>query len=496
MPWLLLTRRIRGFMPKTGVCLALLLTAFALTSQAAVGAASVQPTLLKVRLQTHLTSYTSKPGSPFQAVVISDYQRDGRVLIPQGSLIYGTVRRVTKVGLGFLHERARLSLDFHGYQTPDGQRFPLSANLISIDNAREKVLPDGQIRGVLAAQNPNGLLNGFWYNPMPNFSFFVYHSAVGLTGVAHQLLQIFPVGMPGTVALLALRCAVIRFPEPEIHLPPGTDMNLAVTLSLGSTPTFPMHTSVPVPPLLAEQLESLPREITRHNGRAADDMINVVFVGSREELNHAFAAAGWSSAERASARSYTHEYLAFSSMRSYATAPVSRLYYRGTLPDLVFQKSLITISKRDHIRIWHYGLVHGRDIWLGAATHDSGITFRASGFVFSHRIDPVLDLERATVVDDLSFAGCSTQVSFVEDPSEVPHYGNGFVNTDGRLAVVSVNGCHPVLGDNGEPGPPPPGNKLTRVARRLVLESRNYFLRENAYYWTYELIRYRRITGE
>ena len=30
--------------------------------------------------------------------------------------------------------------------------------------------------------------------------------------------------------------------------------------------------------------------------------------------------------------------------------------------------------------------------------------------------------------------------------------------------------------------------------RRLVLESRNYFLRENAYYWTYELIRYHSIT--
>ena len=116
---------------------------------------------------------------------------------------------------------------------------------------------------------------------------------------------------------------------------------------------------------------------------------------------------GWAKAEQRSARSFSREYAAFSSMSGYRTAPVSRLYYRGMLPDLVFQKSLNTVTKRDHIRIWHYGDIDGEDVWLGAATHDSGITFRATAFQFSHRIDPALDVERATVVNDLAFAGCS-----------------------------------------------------------------------------------------
>jgi len=492
----LLTRSARKRIPKTGFVYALLLAASTMTSQAAVASASAEPPLLKVRLETHLTSYSSKPGSRFHAVVVADYERDGQVLIPRGSLIYGTVRRVTGVGLGFRHERARLSLSFRAYETPDGQRVPFSAKLVSIENAREKVLPDGRIRGVLAAQNPNGLLNGLWYNPASDFDFFLFHSAIGLTGVAHKVLQIVPVGTAGTVALLALRCAVIRFPEPEIHLPPGTDMNLAVTFPLGPIPSFPIRQPVPVPKDLAEELESLPRSITRHNGHAADDLINVVFIGSRQELTDAFAAVGWSSAEHVSARSFTREYLAFSSMRSYETAPVSRLYYRGTLPDLVFQQSLNTISKRDHIRIWHYGVIDGQNVWLGAATHDSGITFHASGFAFSHRIDGALDLERATVVDDLSFAGCSTPVSFIEDSSEIPGNGDGFVTTDGRLAVLSVKNCDAPISDDDEPAPAAPGNKLTRVTRRLILESRNYFLRENAYYWTYQLIRHHRITGQ
>lgn len=492
-------RGIRARLRKTGVPLALLLISIqGLLQAAAVDSASQAVSLLKVRLETHLTTYRSRPGTPFRAVAVSDYQRDGRIVIPRDSVVYGTVTRVMKVGLGFRHERARLWLKFDEYETPDGQHVPFSAKLVSIDNAREKVLPGGQIRGVLAAQNPNGLLNGMWYNPRPDFDFFFLHSAIGLTGVAHQVLQILPIGTPGAAALLALRCAVIRFPEPEIHLLPGTDMNLAVTFPEGPIPSYPVHPPLPVSPSLTEQLATISRETTRRNGKPADDIINVIFVSSRQDLADAFTEMGWSRAEQRSARSFSREYSAFASMSGYQTAPVSRLYYHGVLPDLVFQKSLNTVSKRDHIRIWHYGVIEGQDIWLGAATHDSGIIFRANAFQFSHRIDRALDVERATVVDDLAFAGCSTPVSFIDDSAEVPHSRDGFATTDGRMAVVSIKDCSgssfAASHSDDETAPGLPGNKLTRVMRRLVLESRNYLLRENAYYWTYELIRYHSIT--
>lgn len=493
-------RRIRARLRNNGVPLALLLLSMpGILRASSVVSGSPAPPLLKVRLETHLTSYTSKPGSPFRAVAVSDYERDGRIVIPRDSVVYGRVTRVTKVGLGFRHERAALWLKFDEYETPDGQQVPFSAKLISIDNAREKVLPGGKIRGVLAAQNPNGLLNGFWYNPRPDFDFFLFHSAIGLTGVAHQILEILPMGTPGAAALLALRCAVIRFPEPEIHLAPGTDMNLEVKLSEGAIPSYPVHPAVPVSPSLVQQLASISRETTRRNGKLADDLINIIFVGSRQDLADSFTEMGWSRAEQRSARSFSREYSAFASMSGYQTAPVSRLYYHGVLPDLVFQKSLNTVTKRDHIRIWHYGVIDGQDIWLGAATHDSGIIFRPSAFQFSHRIDRELDVERATVVNDLAFAGCSTPVSFLGDSAEAPLSENGFATTDGRIAVISLKDCgRPYFAASlaaDEPAPPPPGNKLSRVTRRLVLESRNYFWRENAYYWTYQLIRYHSITA-
>jgi hypothetical protein len=214
-------------------------------------------------------------------------------------------------------------------------------------------------------------------------------------------------------------------------------------------------------------------------------------------LIQAFTVAGWSTADPGSARSYSQAYIAFSSKHSYSTAPVSKLFYQGSLPDLVFQKSFNTVTKRDHIRIWHLGLIDDQDIWLGAATHDSGIAFRATALAFSHKIDGALDIERAKIIDDLSFAGCAAPAAYVERASASRFGTQGFVTTDGKLAVVSVKDCHSSFPGGDTPStPPPPGNKFTRITRRFVLESRNYLLRENAYYWTYQLIRFHKLGGQ
>src|SRR5690242_427371 len=75
------------------------------------GAPPADP-LLEVRLQSHLTSYSNPSGSTFHCVVIRALEVDGRILIPQGSLVYGRVRRQLPVGLGLVRDRARLELEF------------------------------------------------------------------------------------------------------------------------------------------------------------------------------------------------------------------------------------------------------------------------------------------------------------------------------------------------------------------------------------------------
>jgi hypothetical protein len=445
---------------------------------------------LKIRLLTGLSTYTAKRGTPFTAVAIAPFEENGRVLIPRGSLICGTVRKVQRVRFGLVHERAALALDFDHYELPDGDKFPLSARLASVDNARERMKPDGTIQGILAARTPNGLINGFWYRP--DFSLF-YRSLIGLTGATDQLVIKFDMGPIGAAAFIALHCTMLRFPDPEIRLPAGTDMALDVAIDASQVPSFAPEPVAVIPDGLATFIDRQPREITRTDLRPAQDIINFVFVCSRHELVQAFRDAGWFPSDRVTLRTFSRVYSSFSAMQTYRTAPVSKLWYRGQDPDLVFQKSFNTVSKRHHIRIWSAGTFEGKEIWLGAATHDTGVTFRPTAFEFQHKIDSDIDGERAKIVNDLLFAGCSSAVGYVQPSPNIGGKQGSVISTDERLAVLFLSPC---TDDQRYPGPnglKTPATWIVRMSRRLSLESRNYLVREQPYYGGSQFLRWHRL---
>jgi hypothetical protein len=452
----------------------------------ASGAPAEQPAI-EVRLKTHLTSYASRRGSPFECVVIRPFEVNGQLVIPQGTTIRGTVRRAMPVGLGLFRERAGLELNFEEYQTPDGHRFALNARLASIDNSREEVTSKGRIKGVVGAGNPNQFIFGLWLRP--SLSVF-YRSLIGLTGASNQLWAKFSLGPLGAVALLGLRCAIFPFPEPEIHLPPGTDMKLLLTTPLSTTIA---ETSTPPAGepsnAVSEWIQREPYSTEKRNGRIAGDIVNVAFIGSKEQLQEAFSVSGWSLADPDTIRNVSRMYGAFNAMRDYAGAPVSALLYQGADPELVFEKSLDTIAKRHHVRIWRAGVLDGEDVWLGAATHDTGIAFSVRSVRFTHRIDTNIDSERTKISTDLSFAGCSQPATRVERSDVASASRDRAVSTDGAVAVLELQPCAHRSDLSGSPAPKPPGNKFSRLTRRVVLEARNYILRENVYYWGYQLIR-------
>ncbi|MBV8550129.1 MAG: LssY C-terminal domain-containing protein [Acidobacteriaceae bacterium] len=448
---------------------------------------AADPPRLQIRLQNHLTSYASRPGSPFKCVVICPFEVGGRILIPEASTVYGTVRQAVPVHLGLVRERAALDLNFSEYQTPDGQRFLLRATLASIDNAREEVTPKGRIKGVLAATNPDEMLGGIWEKPSLDM---LYRPLEGVTGVAGEILDRFPMGPVGPAVLLGVRCLLLRFPEPEIYLPPGTDMELTVDESSTDFAPRPAPPVPNAPAELAQWLGARPFRVEKPSGRRVDDVINVAFMGSAQQLSDAFHDSGWYAAEQRTFGSLSRSYIAFNVKKTYPTAPVSKLLYQGKPPDLVFEKSLDTICKRHHVRIWNAGSFEGQDIWLGAATHDTGVEFNRRTFLLTHRIDKNLDAERDKIAVDLNFAGCSQSVSYT--PADGAHTAdlNPSVVTDGRVAIFSLQACSQTEHPDADSAPPPPGNKVSRLIRRVVLESRSYILRENVYYWAYEFIRH------
>ena len=107
--------------------------------------------------------------------------------------------------------------------------------------------------------------------------------------------------------------------------------------------------------------------------------------------------------------------------------------------DLAFEKMLDTFMKRHHLRLWRTFATapDGREIWLGASTHDIGLDVHFG--VVSHAIDPDLDAERAKVGADLIAGGLVAAERLVSRPnplSEGKTATGGTWKTDGQLLVI------------------------------------------------------------
>src|SRR5262249_7336699 len=87
------------------------------------------------------------------------------------------------------------------------------------------------------------------------------------------------------------------------------------------------------------------------------DPVNVVLVGTLGQLRGAFAALGWSEADRLSLASSWGMVRAFVFNASYPTAPFSTLYLFGRGQDIGFQRAIDNSPrKRHHIRFWALSL--------------------------------------------------------------------------------------------------------------------------------------------
>ncbi len=468
---------------RTSACILAFLLNFALTAYTrSLPAPAALPATanIEVRLTTPLTSYRTKPGTPFECVVIRSFISNDEIVIPQGATVHGHVVKATSVGLGIRHERASLDLAFDDFTTTDGRTFPLHATLIGVDNSREHVKA-GHIKGVIAANQPNQLCFGFWHSPsMQMFS----RSLIGLTGLSHQIASALSLGPAGAGGLLALRFALFRFPEPEIQYAPGADLLLSVNPNLQKGVQQPATPVASAPEAVSDWLRNEPFGIDRRDNRPIGDIVNVAFLGSRQQLENAFGAAGWEKADPPTGKTKKHTYFAFNAMRAYANQPVSSLFYKGMLPELVFEKSLNTVTKRHHIRVWYAGVVDGHELWLGAATHDTGGTFNPHIFRFTHKIDPNVDNERDKIVTDMTFAGCSEPAMRVDRPSAASNGLDRASISDGSASVLSLTDCQP--NDAAPYVFDKPLNPMTRLVRRMVLEARNHVERENFYYWAYQ----------
>lgn len=422
--------------------------------------ADAAPTTVDARLLTPVSSYRTRSGTEIRALITTPLCTAGGARLASSATVRGQVTHLHKVGLGLIHESAGMRLEFHDLRLDDGRDFPVEARLADIDNARERVDKHGAVHGIRATGS--------------------------LSNRAGQRLAFAAMGHPAAIApLFAVETAFFHFPEPEIDYGIGTEIEVDVDFpeELGRVTACPDST----PPTWDEemQLRALVANVPEwsYAGRRPQDPVTLLYVGSNEEIQAAFAAAGWTGSREHNTTTRLKVMRAIAEDRAFPDAPMRTLYLDGVEADLSFQKALDTFEKRDHLRIWQRPEAEwsGRTVWASAATRDISPGFSVRPFGFAHRIESDVDQERERVVHDLHFTGCVDRVDYVERPDGFGGARRGILS-DGRVAVVFLNACQePRLAvADRRSGPPPP--LVVRCVRRVTLTARNHFLRDNIVY--------------
>ncbi len=437
--------------------------------------AAPDPAVVDARLLTAVSSYRSKPGDRVELLIAPPACSQPGPALPPGSVVVGSVRHVHKVGLGLLHETARIEFDLRELRLPDGRAYPVEARLASIDNARERVDSRGAVHGIRSTATLSGR----------------FGSRIAMAALGHP----FALG-----PMLLAESFLLRFPDPEIEYGRGTEfqLQLVVPESLneesgcealeGSFSPYELAT-------LHRIIDELPYWSYSKRQPQPMDLVNLLFIGGQQEIRAAFRAAGWDGSAPNSVRAGFHAIRAIAEDRNYPDAPMRTLLLDGDEPGLRFQEGLNTFAKRDHLRIWLRSEDwHGRDVWASAATRDTGAIFSMEHpFGFTHSVEMDVDVERDRVVRDLLLTGCVDSVAYVNRPESVYSAGREYrrgATSDSRVAVVIFNACERPRRDEDDASPPLGPSLPLRLVRRITLTARDHFLRDNIYWRTGEGVRF------
>jgi hypothetical protein len=358
---------------------------------------------------------------------------------------------------------------------------------VEIDNAREGV-HRGTIQGIRATDTPQGritsrLIHLPTYNPYSDLGLIVY------------------------------RAFFTILPESEIYLPPGTDLRLQLNMPLyvADQPDLPRasfhmdeYERGDVEMLMAKSSD----RTTTSFGKDAD-VVNILFVGSREQVTQAFLASGWMQGDHNSTHAFFRQFAAFLTFSNYSTMPVSRQWLNGQLQDMTWQKSFNSYGKREHVRLWSEDkTVEGQQAWLGSYTREHSAALSLKNHKFIHHIDRNLDEGVNMLVRDLTLAGCVESVKEMARP-EIPQLLTNStgdeMHTDGVLSIVHMKNCEipTTLFTRENPLiPVRPRSRAARYLRSQVLVYKSDVIRGNILYGSFELARmgfralWRRGTGD
>jgi len=196
-----------------------------------------------------------------------------------------------------------------------------------------------------------------------------------------------------------------------------------------------------VPGITADLLSMVPRRVSDPSGKPGD-MVNVLIVGTQEQMLQVFTTAGWVQVDRSVGNTALNAVLDSLEKKDYLTMPMSSLFLFNRPQDYGFAhgEAVKVAMSRNHLRVWKSPYeIAGRPLWCVAATHDIGFERDQRNNGVTHKIDPSIDGEREYVNGTLSGTGLVTQRDHVTpaDPLTTAKTATGGeFHSDGRILVL------------------------------------------------------------
>ena len=255
------------------------------------------------------------------------------------------------------------------------------------------------------------------------------------------------------LGILSVWLIVFVFRFTDQRLP--TVLALALTYAIAAYIVLPRAVRMGLKIL---QRKRVPRFTVTGDGLPGDP-VNLVLIGTLQQLRAAFVIAGWSKADRLGVASSWRMICAFVLNSPYPTAPFSTLYLYGRGQDIGFQKAIDNSPrKRHHIRFWALSLARAEAtvgtasfwlntdrpqhdahvLWVGAGTKDTGLSLTRLTFQITHATDSDTNAERDYIIAELRNNRVIQDVNSYRSGQRLPLEPVNHYITDGDVTVARL----------------------------------------------------------
>jgi hypothetical protein len=211
--------------------------------------------------------------------------------------------------------------------------------------------------------------------------------------------------------------------------------------AIPATPAAPISTL-----LTPAAFDDIPRRVSDVASGEGNpgDMVNFALIGTKEQVQVAFKAAGWVAVDKSVQDAILNSLLKTLSKEAYTEMPMSTLYLFGRPQDMSFARAdpLLVAAERHHLRVWQTEkTIAGRPLWVGSATHDIGFEKDQRNGRVTHKIDPEIDKERDYLLQSFDAAGVFSSAAYVTPANpllDAKTATGGSFQSDGRIVVMEL----------------------------------------------------------